>query len=115
MKPIKNIRRISLCVIMVFILFSMSVSATLAGTLSAAFRSVLCAIAGAIWKLATIVAVLVIIAAAAMWVYSRDDAGARNQARVWIVNALIGLIVILIAKSVVTGVTINSSFVGWCW
>jgi len=39
------------------------------------------------------------------WVSSRDDAGARNSARTTMVHAIAGLIVVLLAKIVVGGIT----------
>lgn len=116
MNTIKKITGVSVSLVALLILLSPTASAgALADALTTTFTEVICSIAESIFALATAIAALVIIAAAGLWVYSKDDAGKRNAAKVWIMHAIIGLIIILVAKSIVTSISVGGSGVsGWC-
>ena len=91
------------------ILTQTATAVNLSTTISNPFNNVLCAVWQAIQTLGAPLAAVVIIAAAAIWVYSRDDAGKRNAAKTWIVHAIIGIIVILIAISIITSIAVDGT------
>jgi len=84
-------------------------------TIQSTFTGIVCAVAGAMYELSTALAVLVILAAAALWIYSKDDASKRNQAKTWIIHALIGLVVIVITGNLIAGVSVGGSSLIGCW
>lgn len=116
MNAIKKITGISASLALLLVILSPTASAgDLADALTTTFTEVICSVAESIFALATAIAALVIIAAAGLWVYSKDDAGKRNAAKVWIMHAIIGLIIILVARSVVTSISVGGTGVsGWC-
>jgi hypothetical protein len=104
----KCVNKAELILISIILLTGLS-SASLNTDISSPFNEVLCAIFLAIRYLSLPLAALIIIAAAAIWVESRDDAGKRNAAKVWIIHAIIGLIILLIAVNVITSVKVSGS------
>lgn len=79
------------------ILSASSVSAGLAWTdIANPFLDVICCIASAMEWIITAIAVLIIALGGAVWVYSQDDPGKRNQAKTWVLHAIIALIIMMI-------------------
>ena len=87
-----------------------TVSAQLAARIYTPITSIICNIYSAVLDIAGALAACVFMIAAVKWIASRDDAGARNSARTAMVHAIIGIIVILIAKVVVGGITSSIGF-----
>ncbi|MFH1835009.1 MAG: TrbC/VirB2 family protein [Methanobacteriota archaeon] len=99
----------------IFLALGHPVSASLQDTIGDTFWGILCAIAGAIYEISALLAILVILAAAALWVYSKDDASKRNEAKTWIIHALIGLVIIVIAGNLIVGIKAGGSSIDPTW
>ncbi|MFH1835011.1 MAG: hypothetical protein ABH851_02355 [Methanobacteriota archaeon] len=108
-------KKLALSALVCLVLLSITCTAQLSVQIYNAFAVIICAIAEALWLIAPQLVTVIIILAAAVWVYSRDDAGLRNQARTWIIHAIIGSIILVVAYSIVTAINIDGSqVVGWC-
>ncbi len=71
-------------------------------------NTVVCKIFGIICAVAGGIAALIIAFAGAQWVMSREEAGVRKQALETMKHAIIGLIVILVASTIVTEVSMGT-------
>jgi len=71
-------------------------------------QNVLCDIYVIFWEIIGVLGVVVMLAAAVQWIMSRDDASKRKQAQDIVVAVIIGLIIAVIAKSLIDAVA--SSF-----
>ncbi len=111
---LKN-KTLALSAFICLVLLSITCTAQLSVQIYNAFAVIICGIAEALWWIAPQLVAVIIILAAAVWVYSRDDAGLRNQARTWIIHAIIGSIILVIAYSIISAINVNGSMVvGWC-
>lgn len=82
-----------------------TVSAGLAENIYTPITSIICEIFSAVISITGALAAAVFMIAGIKWVASRDDAGARNAARTTMIHAIVGLIIVLLAKTVVGGIT----------
>jgi hypothetical protein len=64
-------------------------------------KTIACTFAAALIYIAAALAALVFVLAGANWIYSQDDAGKRKAARDTMVHCIIGLIIIVLANTVV--------------
>lgn len=87
------------------ILFIGTVSAGVGAEIGDALRDIFCTIANAVVDIAGAVASLVIVWAGVKWIFSADNPEDRNKAKSIAINALVGLIIIMIAKGVVNVLT----------
>lgn len=92
-----------------FLILIINVSAGLAGTIGDAFNNILCPLAIAAQKIGPPLAFLIFLIAAAIWAYSAEDPGKRAAAKTWMLHALIGLIILLIARAIITGVKVGTT------
>jgi hypothetical protein len=99
-----KLRNTILYVTLIFLL-SYTVSAQLAPQIYTPVTSIICEIFKAVLNVVGALAAAVFMISGIKWVSSRDDAGARNSARTSMVHAIIGLIVVLLARIVVGGIT----------
>lgn len=70
-------------------------------TVVSLINALICRLIQVLWGIAAAVATIVIVIAGIKWIGSAEDAGARAQAKATIVHAIIGLIIVVIALSVV--------------
>ncbi|MFH1835008.1 MAG: hypothetical protein ABH851_02340 [Methanobacteriota archaeon] len=61
------------------------------------FHDAICAFICVFVKAIPALAVTMIVVAGVLWVYSQDDAAKRNQAKTWVLHALIGAIIATVA------------------
>jgi len=97
----KKIYRIIKTVIGILILSSGFVSGSLAGDIIAPLTSVICDLYDVILYISGMIAGLVFVMAGVKWVGSMDDPGARKQAKDTMIHAIVGLIIVIIAKTLV--------------
>lgn len=83
-------------------------SATTAATVMTIINDLLCKLLQVLWGVAAAVAIIVIVLAGIKWIGSSEDAGARAQAKSTIVHAIIGLLIVMIALTLVGWVTQGS-------
>ena len=84
---------------------TVSAPAGLAENIYTPITSVICEIFKGVVNITGALAAAFFMIAGIKWVASRDDAGARNSARTAMIHAIIGLIIVLIAKTLVAGVS----------
>lgn len=100
--------------LLTFILFCivLSTSASAQGMVQAIVSpvsSVVCMIYRVIVRVAGAIAGLVFVIAGVKWVASQDDPGERKQAKDTMKNAIIGLIIIMVANNVIQAVSTTFS------
>lgn len=93
-----------LIVILVLLLLVRLVSASLADDIVTPLLDVICNLYCAVSKIALFVASVVVVLAGIKWVASGDDPGGRKAAKDTIIFVIVGLIVIAIAATIVSGV-----------
>jgi len=78
----------------------------------------ICRLITVLWGISAAVATIVIVVAGIKWIGSSEDASARAQAKATIVHAVIGLIIVIVALSLVnwavTGTPISRTFTFQC-
>ena len=70
-------------------------------TVVSLINTLICRLITVLWGISAAVATIVIVIAGIKWIGSSEDAGARAQAKATIVHAIIGLIIVIIALSIV--------------
>jgi len=70
-------------------------------TVVSLINALICRLITILWGVSAAVATIVIVIAGIRWIGSSEDAGARAQAKSTIVHALIGLIIVIVALSIV--------------
>ncbi|HDH41886.1 MAG TPA: hypothetical protein ENG12_05755 [Candidatus Altiarchaeales archaeon] len=87
-------------------------------TVISLINALICRLITVLWGISAAVATIVIVVAGIKWIGSSEDAGARAQAKATIVHAIIGLIIVIIALSIVnwavTGTSISDTFTFNC-
>lgn len=78
-----------------------AVGAMTAAQIYGPITSIVCGIYSGIVNIVGALAAAVFMISGVKWVASRDDAGARNSARSSMVHAIVGLIIVLLAKTLV--------------
>ena len=70
-------------------------------TVVSLINALICRLITILWGVSAAVATIVIVIAGIRWIGSSEDAGARAQAKSTIVHAIIGLIIVIVALSIV--------------
>ena len=70
-------------------------------TVVSLINALICRLITILWGVSAAVATIVIVIAGIKWIGSSEDAGARAQAKSTIVHAIIGLIIVIVALSIV--------------
>ena len=97
----------------IIIFYSSVVSADLTG-IQNSLASLICGIYSVFVGIAGAVASLVFVIAGVKWIASENDPGARKQAKDIMVQALVGLIIILVANDIIQAITAGYAGVGTC-
>ncbi len=104
--PRKRFISFSLIASLVFVvLLSSMASAQMVDSIVSPVSSVVCMIYRVIVRVAGAIAGLVFVIAGVKWVASQDDPGERKQAKETMKNAIIGLIIIMVANNVIQAVS----------
>ncbi len=93
-------KRYQILVILGFVLMAMGMAAA-QSTVISLINMLICRLIQVLWGIAAAVATIVIVIAGIKWIGSSEDAGARAQAKATIVHAIIGLLIVIIALSIV--------------
>lgn len=67
-------------------------------------KKVLCAIWTSLMYIGVVAAGVVVVISGVNYLYNRDNPAKRNASISWIIHALIGLIILSVAKSIVEGI-----------
>ncbi|RLI90494.1 MAG: hypothetical protein DRO89_05760 [Candidatus Altiarchaeales archaeon] len=70
-------------------------------TVVSLINALICRLITILWGVSAAVATIVMVIAGIRWIGSSEDAGARAQAKSTIVHAIIGLIIVIVALSIV--------------
>jgi len=93
-------KRFQILAILGFVLIMMG-TAVAQTTVISLITALICRLIIVLWGIAASVATIVIVIAGVKWIGSAEDAGARAQAKATIVHAIIGIVIVIIALSIV--------------
>ncbi len=97
-------KRYSLTCVLLIIFLAQAVSSGFAQAIYQPVTSIICEIFKGVVNITGALASAIFMISGIKWIASRDDAGARNSARTSMIHAIIGLIIVLLAKTLVSGV-----------
>ena len=111
----EKLKKTSLVLILIsfLTLLPSTTTALVFGDLARPVGSVLCALYVAFVAIIPPLAILIFAVAGAIWIYSQDDAGKRNAAKVWIVHVIIGAIIAALAWTLATQIGTPTVGPGW--
>ncbi|MFH1721553.1 MAG: pilin [Candidatus Altiarchaeota archaeon] len=112
MKNKKRVFILLVSLLFILILISTFGSAQMVDSIVSPVSSVVCMIYRVIVRVAGAIAGLVFVIAGVKWVASQDDPGERKQAKETMKNAIIGLIIIMVANNVIQAVSTTFSTCG---
>jgi cytochrome bd-type quinol oxidase subunit 1 len=97
MRIVRSARNAVLMSLILCVLLPQTALALLSIDISQPFASVICALYISFKYAVPALGVMIFVVAGALWVYSQDDAGKRNAAKVWITHVIIGAIIAVVA------------------
>ncbi len=103
MEKVKNmeLNKTVLTIGMVLLIAGMVTAQTTVDDVTTLINDLICRLVQVLYAISAAVATVVIVIAGIKWIGSSEDAGARAQAKSTIIHALIGLIIVIIALSLV--------------
>jgi type IV secretory pathway VirB2 component (pilin) len=108
-EQMKNEMKVLMLLGIVLLTIGMASASSSASTVMTVINTLLCRLLQVLWGIAAAVAIIVIVLAGIKWIGSAEDAGARAQAKSTIVHAIIGLLIVMIALTLVGWVVQGSA------
>jgi uncharacterized membrane protein len=97
MRIVRSARNAVLMSLILCVLLPQAALALTGDEIASPFSTVICALYAAFGYAIPALGVMIFVVAGALWVYSQDDAGKRNAAKVWITHVIIGAIIAVVA------------------
>jgi hypothetical protein len=101
-------KEVQVLMLLGIVLLTIGLASATASSVITVINNLLCRLLQVLFAVSAAVATIVIVLAGIKWIGSSEDAGARAQAKSTIVHAIIGLLIVMVALTLVSWVVADS-------